>query len=344
MPRKLFLTNLYTELANKISSAKRVLCTTHLYPDADGIGSAAALCLGLKEIHKKVTLIFEHRLHKKYHHLTHQVEYIELEQQSLSEADATTFVENYDLVIVVDTNHIKRTGNNMSKLLNSHPNIIYIDHHPFEDYNSSHHFIDSRASATGEMVGHLLISMNITFSKSMALALYTAILIDTNVFRYPSVTADTHRLIAKLLDTGLTVTEAYNIFHGSKKIHHMHLLGHILKDCKLNNEGTVAWIWIAEADLIEYQSEIEDTNAYINNLLSLDGIKVVCMFREEQQNVKISFRSHGDVDVSLIAQKIGGGGHSHSAAAMMQTPNGIHKENVSHKIISLVEDYLCKIS
>lgn len=340
MPRKLFLSNLYSELANKILSAKRILCTTHLHPDADGIGSAAALCLGLKEIHKKATLVFEHKLHKKYHHLTHLVDYVELEQKSFSDNDAKNFINEYDLIIVVDTNHIKRTGNHTSTLLSNHSQIIYIDHHPFEDYNSESHFIDSRASATGEMIGHLLISMDITLTKPMALAIYTAILIDTNVFRYPSVTAETHRLIATLLDTGLAVTEAYNIFHGSKKIHHMHLLGHILKNCTVNHNGTVAWIWIAEADLIEYQSEIEDTNAYINNLLSLDGIKVVCMFREEHQHVKISFRSHGDIDVSVIAQKMGGGGHSHSAATLLKTFNGIQKENICDKVITLVEDYL----
>ena len=192
------------------------------------------------------------------------------------------------------------------------------------------------------MIGHLLDNMEITFSKDIALALYTAILIDTNVFRYPSVTGDTHRLIAKLLDTGLTVTEAYNIFHGSKKVNHMHLLGHILKSTKINSGGTIAWIWISEADLNEYQSELEDTNAYINNLLSLDGIKVACMFREEGSKIKISLRSHGDIDVALIAQKLGGGGHSHSAAALITVSHQQTNQNMEDHCIKVVESYLKK--
>lgn len=340
MQRKIFLTNLYTELRNKILTANKILCTTHLNPDADGIGSAAALCLGLKEVGKKTTLLLEHRLHKKYHHLVHQTNYHELENHAAANSDMVDFVEGYDLIIVVDTNQISRTGSAVSSLLAAHHNIIFIDHHPYENYDSPQHFIDSRASATGEMVGHLLTAMNIPFSKAIALAIYTAILIDTNVFRYPSVTAETHRLIADLLDSGLTVTEAYNIFHGSKKIHHMHLLGHILKNCRVNESETVAWIWITEADLLEYQSESEDTNAYINNLLSLDGIKVVCMFREEKNKIKISLRSHGDVDVSAIAQSFGGGGHSHSAAAMMTLQSGLNKDKLCSHCISVVEKFL----
>lgn len=340
MPRKQFLTNLYTELGERISSAKKILCTTHINPDADGIGSAAALCLGLKDLHKSTTLILEQKLHKKYHHLVHMVDYLEYETQENLMDD--NFIQKFDLVLVVDTNHIKRTGQKISQYLNTHPNVIFIDHHPFHDHESPAHFIDSRASATGEMVGHLLNQLHINFTKPIALALYTAILIDTNVFRYPSVTADTHRLIAKLLDTGLTVTEAYNVFHGSKKVHHMHLLGHILKNAKVNSSGSVAWIWISEADLTEYQSDLEDTNAYINNLLSLDGIKVACMFREEGNKIKISFRSHGDIDVALIAQSMGGGGHSHSAATLLSKQTNFNKVNIEDHTLRLIEEYFQK--
>jgi phosphoesterase RecJ-like protein len=340
MPRKQFLNNLYNELAGKIHSAKKILCTTHINPDADGIGSAAALCLGLKDIHKSTTLVLENTLHKKYHHLVHMVDYIE--HESHLELFNDQFIQKFDLVIIVDTNQTSRTGVHISKLLEQHSNIIFIDHHPFGDHDSAQHFIDSRASATGEMVGHLLSQLHIQFTKPIALALYTAILIDTNVFRYPSVTAETHRLIAKLLDTGLTVTEAYNVFHGSKKVHHMHLLGHILKNAKVNTTGTIAWIWISTADLAEYQSELEDTNAYINNLLSLDGIKVACMFREEGQKIKISFRSHGDIDVASIAQSLGGGGHSHSAATLLTQSTHFNKDRVCDHTIQIIEDYLKK--
>lgn len=342
MLRKKFLSHFYLELAEKIQKAQNILCTTHINPDADGIGSAAAICLGLKAVHKHATLVVENTLHKKYHHLVHMMEYLEFENQSNIFSDH--FIQKFDLVIVIDTNHISRTGKNVSQLLKEHPNIIFIDHHPFAHHQSPQHFIDIMASATGEMIGHLLDQLHIQFTKPIALALYTAILIDTNVFRYPSVTAETHRLIAKLLDTGLTVTEAYNVFHGSKKIHHMHLLGHILKNTRLNDTGTIAWIWISTQDLEEYRSDLEDTNAYINNLLSLDGIKVACMFREEGNKIKVSFRSHGDVDVSLIAQNLGGGGHSHSAATLLSPKDPYDKEQICNSTIEITENFLRKLS
>ncbi|PJB53727.1 MAG: hypothetical protein CO099_05630 [Bdellovibrio sp. CG_4_9_14_3_um_filter_39_7] len=50
----------------------------------------------------------------------------------------------------------------------------------------------------------------------------------------------------------------------------------------------------------------------------LDKVKVACMFRESNGHVKVSLRSAGDVDVGIMAQALGGGGHDHSAATIVE--------------------------
>lgn len=310
---------LYEKLAKIILSHKKILCTTHVHPDADGIGSCAALhmALSLKKI--SCDLLLESDLHPRYQHLLKGVPYKSLSDYPLTEEEIKQNILQYDLVIVVDTNKISRVGARLSIGLTEHSKVIYVDHHPCKNL-TEFHYIDQEAAATAEMVGSLLQLMNITFSRAMADALYSAILIDTNVFRYPSVRPNTHKLIAEFLETGIVVTAAYNAFNGTKKLHHVHLLGHILKSCQLNDQQNVAWIWIRESDLMEYQTDLEETHAFINNLLALEGVKVACMFRQDGTRVKISLRSRGEVDVGLLASLWGGGGHSHSAAAVLEYP------------------------
>jgi phosphoesterase RecJ-like protein len=160
--------------------------------------------------------------------------------------------------------------------------------------------------------------MGVSFTKEMALALYTSILIDTSSFRYPTVTGNTHRIIAKLMDCGVEPPFAYNKIYGTKKITYMKLLGEILSTSDMNKEKSIAWISIPESILEKYDVDAEDTHGFVNHLLILDNIKVGCMFRQMGKFVKVSFRSAGEVDVGIIAQALGGGGHDHSAAMIVE--------------------------
>lgn len=75
--------------------------------------------------------------------------------------------------------------------------------------------------------------------------------------------------------------------------------------------------------LEKHNSNIEDTHAFINHLLILDDIYITCMFRDLGKQTKVSFRSAGNIDVGEIAAAFGGGGHNHSAAAIL---DGEYKE------------------
>ncbi len=173
-------------------------------------------------------------------------------------------------------------------------------------------------AATGELVGTLIEAMKVKMTAKLALPLYTSILIDTSSFRYPTVSGNTHRLIASLMDAGIKPPEAYNFIYGTKKITYMHLLGTILSMAQINKDESIAWLTLKEKNLDHFKVDTEDTHAFINHLLILDNIKVACMFRENGENIKISLRSAGDVDVGVFAQALGGGGHNHSAATILQ--------------------------
>ena len=181
------------------------------------------------------------------------------------------------------------------------------------------HCIDTTKAATGELVGELIEELGIKFTPAMALALYTAIIIDTSSFRYPTVSAGTHEMVSKLMLAGVKPPQAFNLINGTKKVNDMQLLGEVLSGSQTSKDESIAWISLTDDMIKKHKSDPEDTHGFINHLLILDNIKVACMFRQIDTNVKVSLRSAiEEVDVGAMAQALGGGGHNHSAATIIE--------------------------
>lgn len=303
----------YRGFIRSMERARTVLITTHLFPDADGIGGQVALCLALRGKGINALCVNEEELPDRYGYLVPRGVVL-----SYREYQREKNLGGLDLFIVVDTHSLSRIGANMERIGKQGKDILFIDHHPCTPEVMAHHCIDPSRAATGEIIGELIEALGVKFSKEMAQALYASILIDTNCFRYPTVSSSTHGLIAKLMDAGVKPQEAYGQIYGTKNINHIRLLGEILEGVKWTRDKRVAWIAITNKSLRRYGANVEDTHAFINHLLILEGIQVACAFREVgKRQVKLSLRSSGKVDVGSIAESLGGGGHHHSAAVLL---------------------------
>jgi phosphoesterase RecJ-like protein len=322
----------------RIQASNTIVLTTHVYPDADGIGSQISLCLALRELGKKAICVNDEPLMERYRYLDPDRVIIDFEGYKNSE-----FFNNTDLFIVVDTNTTARIGTTLEKIINKKNNVLFIDHHPSNRVDIDQHCISTLAAATGELAGDIIRGLGIKFTKKMALPIYTAILIDTSSFRYPNVTGNTHGIVSELMKTGLHPSEAYNGIYGTKKIPHMHLLGEILSTASTNKREDVAWLVITKKLIEKYHSDIEDTHAFINHLLILDNIKVACMFRDDEDSLKLSLRSTGNYDVGTLAQALGGGGHSHSAATVFKKSPTTNTQEMINEIIGRLEDLIDKM-
>lgn len=319
-----------------IEGKKNIVISTHSFPDADGIGSEISLAMALNMVGKNAICCNDEELLFRYKYLDPKnvVSYVgEIE---------TRFRHAPDLVIVVDTNTIERTGKNFEEYFNKFKcPVLYIDHHPCKDASKDTHCIDSSAAATGQLIGELIIScLDLKMTPELALPLYTAILIDTSSFRYPTVTARTHEIIAKLMNTGIEPPAAYNGIYGTKKIEHMHMLGKVLATANSTANEEIAWIVLTQETLTDFEVDIEDTHGFINHLLILDNVRVACMFRDDGVQVKISLRSSGEYDVGSIAIALGGGGHSHSAAAVINKKDGETVQNVVDTVVQKIKKEL----
>ena len=298
-----------------IKKAQKIVISTHIHPDADGIGSEIALAFALTELGKDVICVNEEKLLQRYKYLDPEDLVISHDEY----AQNRNLDKKIDLFIVVDTNSLKRIGEKSSKIAESAQDLLFIDHHPCSENLESKNCIDTTKAATGELVGQLIESLGIKLNEKIALALYTSILIDTSSFRYPTVSADTHRMIGKLMDSGVKPPHAYNQIYGTKPLSYLRALGRILHSVESTEDERVAWLAFRESDLEKFNVDSEDTHGFINHLLILDKTQVACMFRQINGSVKLSLRAvDQNVDVGIIAEKLGGGGHQHSAATIFQ--------------------------
>ncbi len=298
---------------NMIEKVNNIVITTHIHPDADGVGSEIALCLALHKLGKSVICVNEEPLLDRYKYLDQDDMVISYDQYIKKYDD-----KNIDLFIITDTNNQDRVGHNIKTLVQKAEDILFIDHHPCPKELAAVHCIDTTVAATGEIVGNLIGKLGVKFNKKIALALYTSILIDTNSFRYPTVNGNTHRLVAKLIDTGVSPTQAYNKISGTRKVSYMQMLGTILSETQSNSDGSIVWLKLTDEVLDKFEVENEDIQGLVNYLLILDNMKIACMFTKMKNQIKVSLRSSGEVDVGNMAQALGGGGHNHSAATIIE--------------------------
>ena len=313
--------------------AERVSVATHDLPDADGVGSQAALCLALRAWGAKARGVSQEALPARYRHLDPEGLVLPLGRHRSWLGGACA-----DLLVVVDAGSLARLSPGVRELARDARRVLFIDHHPGPETGSGGHCVDPSAAATGEIVAGLVESLGVALTKDMALALYTALLIDTNSFRYSTVSPATHATAARLMGAGVRADEAYGRIYGKRPMGHLRLLGRLLGEARTTEDGAVAWMVLTEAMLQEHGSDLEDVHHAVNHLLVLDGVRIACLFKEMEGGTKVSLRSTGDVDAAGVAEALGGGGHRHAAAALLPGPPDQVLEDAVKRIRGLLSD------
>ena len=300
---------------NLIKTAKTIVITTHVGPDADGIGSQIALALALKQIGKTVYCINQEDLEQRYLYLDSKKNVKGYSSNLVSK------LKKIDLFIIVDANSIERIGPNLKELSQQSTELLFIDHHPTTDEFIALHCIDTSSAATGEITAKLIEELKVPFTYEMANALYTSIIIDTSSFQYPTVSPKTHSTVGKLLSTGISPPDVIKEIYGQNDVSFYHFLGKVLTKTKTSASKKIIYVQILLKDLNQYSVDPEDTHGIINQILSYRPAEVLCMFREiDKETTKVSFRSMGKINVGSMAQALGGGGHSYSAATIIKLP------------------------
>lgn len=299
-----------------IDDHETFVISSHVRPDADALGSELALANMLESEGKRVQIVNASAS-------PGNLDFLDPDKRVKRLGDTITVTEvlNNDVHVIVDTSAWTQLAGIGDLLKKTKAKKVVIDHHVSSDDLGAVEFKDTTAEATGTLLHRLAMALDLPITKPSAEALYAAIATDTGWFRFPSINAETMRVIADLMDRGVEPFRLYQLLYERRSIHRLHLTGRVMAKVRAKCDGRLAFTTVEEKDFESTGSTPLDTEGMVNQCLTIDGVQASFIAVEQQnKRIKISFRSRPGVNVALIAEQFGGGGHKQASGATMEGP------------------------
>lgn len=295
-------------VAAALRTAPSVAVLSHINPEGDAIGSTLAAALALRAAGKQTGAFNADPVPPDLRHLPGVDEL----RRELPRDRA------YACYLVLDTSDLGRTGG----LLEGRPPdavVLNVDHHAGNTRFGDANWVEPEASSAGEMVYRLLQEAGAPVSADAAANLYAAILTDTGGFQYGNTTAESLRVAADLVDAGAAPAAIAQGLTANRELGEWRLLSEVLTGLTIGAAGRLAWIEIAAAARRRAGVGLEVTEEFIQYPRRLAGVQIAVAFKEiSADEVRVSLRSSGTVDVARLAGAFGGGGHRNAAGCTIR--------------------------
>lgn len=303
------------EILELIGSGRPIVITAHKSPDADALGSALGLYFILSKITKApISMIVPDSFPDFLDWMPGSGE-IKVFDKNPEECYA--LLKDAGLIFCLDYNHPSRTGNVEEPLRAAMAPKVMIDHHQQPDSFAKYIWSDTLASSTSELIVHFLDALEKSdlLDRDISTCLYTGIMSDTGSFRFSATTAQTHRIIARLMETGFQHWKIHEYIFNQNSLEKLQLWGHALANRLFTvPELRTSYIRISANDLIQFNYREGYLEGLVNYALSIKGTVLAVLFTERKDKIRISFRSVGDFNVNKFAREyFNGGGHINAA-------------------------------
>lgn len=323
-----------------VNQAQSIIITSHKSPDGDSIGSSLALFHLLKKWGKNVQLVHPDPAPDFLHWVVGQEQIIDFVTKK---EQAVAAIQSADLIFCLDYNHPSRVGDQMQPfLVESTANKVMIDHHLHPADFCQLVISEISACSTCELIYTWIkdIDRLDDLDEISGACIYLGIMTDTGSFRFPSVSALTHEIIADLIRRGLKHYLIHEAVYDTNTVDRIKLRGFALSEKLVClNDIHVAYASLSENELAKYNYQKGDTEGLVNQILGIQGVKMAVLFVEKDGKVKISFRSKGDYFVNELANAhFEGGGHAYASG-------GISSESLEktvEKFVTFVKDFIPK--
>jgi phosphoesterase RecJ-like protein len=303
------------EALRLVNQSKNIVITSHKSPDGDSIGSSLALWHFLKQMGVNSTICHPDKMPYFLSWLPGADQIVTFEE---NQEQTTNLIHQADLIFCLDYNSPSRIGKIEPLLMDSKAKKIMIDHHQNPDVNFVDIlFSDPDNSSTSQLIYEFIEALEKTdlINENVGTPMYCGIMTDTGSFRFPSTTAKTHLVIADLIEKGVKNSMIHEQVFDTNTISKIKLTGYALSEkLTLIENNTIGYIALTEAELKKFNYKKGDTEGLVNQILSIQGVKLAAFFKEEDQLIKISFRAKGNTYVNVLAGKnFNGGGHVYAA-------------------------------
>lgn len=281
------------ETADWLRVHDNYLILTHRRPDGDTLGCAAALCKMLRGIGKTAWLL----------------QNVEVTENYAPYVEGLWAAEDYahDTVVSVDLAALGLFPDNAGQFKDKVD--LAIDHHPSYENFGALCCVRPECAACGEILYEVAVELG-QLTQDVALPLYVAVSTDTGCFVYSNVTANTHRVAAALMETGLDVRFVNKKHFRTKSKKRLALEGRLLSEMEYFDDGRIVVVQVPQS----LQTELELTENDMDDLAALGGLVEgqdcsITMKELPNGDWKISVRTGPRVNATAVCAKFGGGGH-----------------------------------
>ncbi len=289
-----------SQVVELIENKRNFAITTHIKPDGDGVGSSLGLCWLLRSLGKNAEVIVHGEVPIAY--------------RSLPGADEIRDIKaidgKYDAVFVIECSDVDRPG--IAGL--DREFTVNIDHHATSEHFGSINWIDSTASAVGEMIYNLCKAIGGKITKDIAECVYMALVTDTGSFHFPNTSDRTLKVASELIKAGAKPSKIGEAVYNNYPWSRIELMRQVLETVKRDETGRIASMRQTLA-MHESSGAVDgDNNGFVNIPLAAKEVVAVVYMREiGKDKYRASLRSKGDIDVAKVAEKFGGGGHKNAS-------------------------------
>lgn len=308
----------YSKALELIEKSRYILIITHVNPDADSISSALALS----------NFFYENKIKHKVFNISSDL------PQNLNFIERFDKITDqlpkfFDLAISVDCGTCKRLGFTLDPKIP----LINFDHHKSNNNYGTINIVDPMISSTAEIVYDFFKYNGLYITKNSAVALYTGIYDDSLAFSLGRCDELTFEKVNFLVQCGASPSEIANKMLRRDSLAKYRILPKVLDSLELHKEGEVATIF-AKCDWFKQTgAHTRDCEDALNMVMSMNIVRVAFFVRVVSNMSRVSIRSKGEIDVSRVANKFGGGGHSNAAGCTFDT---LDIENVREIVLKEV--------
>ena len=323
-------------LREMMEARGNVLVMGHQISDIDALGAAVGVCVAAKMLGKKAQIVLNTITSSLRPVVDNLLAMDGIEDDFIVNSEEAVKCVNADtLVMVVDTNRTSYTE--CPKLLEICDTIVVFDHHRQSEGNIENpvlSYIEPYASSTCEMIAEVLqyFDENIEIQPQEADAMYAGILIDTNNF-VTKTGVRTFEAAAYLRRNGADMTRVRKLLRESMEAYKAR--AEVVRKAEVYRNVIAISSFLSEQ--VESPTIIGAKAA--NELLDIVGIRASFVLTDYNNKIYVSARSIDDIDVQVIMEKIGGGGHINVAGAQLSDET---IESATEKIEAIIDDMIEK--
>ena len=322
-------------LEELIQESENVIIMGHTNSDIDAMGASLGVYRLVKTNNKEAYIVNETAGSSLENFIKTAKEQEEYKDTIIGKEEALSKITEETLLVVVDTH--KTTYVEVPELLEKTNKIVVIDHHRRStDFieNAILTFHEVYASSACELVTELIeySENDITLSQIEIEGLYAGIMMDTKNFTFKT-GVRTFEAAAYLRKCGVDIIKVKKWFQSDLETYHK--ISEIVANAEIVNDS----IGISIYDKQDANSNIVCAKA-ADELLTISDITASFVIGNLGDKICISGRSIGDINVQVILEKLGGGGHITLAGAQVE---GMTIEEVKQELIIRINEYFTEI-